>query len=248
MRSILVCFLILLFCTSSHAQNRTDNQTCAWYMYFGNHRISERIGLHTEYQWRRYTMIDYWQQSLMRVGIDYYTKAGPIITAGYGWIQSFPYGDQPIAYPFNEHRIWQQLVLTQAAARFSFHHRFRLEQRFLERKTINSSGDYESDEFVFRQRGRYRFFVAFPLNRKQMEDNTLFLAAYDEVMIGFGGGIKQNVLEQNRLYLAMGWRFNANANVQMGYLNQFIFKSNGDRENNDVFQLALTYNLDFRKN
>jgi hypothetical protein len=32
------------------------------------------------------------------------------VTGGYGWIRSFPYGEQPIVETFDEHRIWQQLV------------------------------------------------------------------------------------------------------------------------------------------
>jgi hypothetical protein len=29
-------------------------------MYFGNHRLSDRWGLHTEYQWRRADLFNHW--------------------------------------------------------------------------------------------------------------------------------------------------------------------------------------------
>ena len=80
-----------------------------------------------------------------------------------------------------------------------------------------------------------------------MDDQTLFLAFYDEVFLGFGKGIRANVLDQNRLYSALGWRFNAHTNLQLGYLNQYVFKPNGtSSERNHTLQFAITHNFDFR--
>jgi hypothetical protein len=79
-------------------------------------------------------------------------------------------------------------------------------------------------------------------------DNTLFFAAYDEPFLGFGRGIAKNVLVQNRLYAALGWRFNAACHIQLGYLNQYIVKKDGvQAERNHTLQSALIYNLDLRK-
>lgn len=231
-----------------HSQDNTADQINAWAMYFGNHRISDRLGVHTEYQWRRNDGVQHWQQSLMRVGLDLHTKAGPMISAGYGWIVSYPYGEQPIAYSFNEHRIWEQLVLTSTAARFNFHHRYRLEQRFLEVKSKDGTGSYVPDGPLFKQRARYRFMVAIPITRRTMANNTMLLAMYDEVFLQFGRHVGSNILDQNRLYAALGWRVNANANVQVGYLNQYIPKSDGIRvERNHTLQLGITYGLDLRR-
>jgi len=80
-----------------------------------------------------------------------------------------------------------------------------------------------------------------------MEDKTLFLSLYDEVFLGFGKGIGKNILDQNRLFGSIGWKFNGRSNVQLGYLNQMIFKSDGIHiERNHNVQLSWTYNLDFR--
>jgi hypothetical protein len=213
-------------------------------MYFGNHRLSEKLGLHTEYQFRRSEFASSWQQSLMRVGLDYHLPNKAMVTAGYGWIVSFPYGEQPIALSFNEHRIWQQFVLQQQVGRFYFHHRYRLEQRFLENVALTPSGEKRTDGFRFRQRARYRFLLTVPLSRKSLEDNTLFFAAYEEVFLGFGKGIQQNVLDQNRLFMALGWRFDKDFNIQLGYLNHFVIKGDGiQKENNHTLQTALTYNF-----
>jgi hypothetical protein len=90
--------------------------------------------------------------------------------------------------------------------------------------------------------------VNVPLNKLTMEKGSLFISAYDEVFLQFGPNFGRNYLDQNRLYGALGYMFLPNANVQPGYLNQFLIKSNGlDAENNHTLQLSLTYNFDFRK-
>ena len=245
---VLSFFLILLGTGKCMAQKDISTQSHAWVMYFGNHRLSERWGIHTEYQWRRADLFNDWQQSLLRLGVDYYSKSGAQFTAGYGWIRSYQYGDQPISYNLNEHRIWEQLILKSKAGRFDFQHRYRLEQRFLENWVKDADGKYNMDGFLFRQRVRYRFLLTMPISRKEMANNTLFLAVYDEPFLGFGKGIAKNILDQNRLYAALGWRFNPNFNVQLGYLNQYVVKKDGiQAERNHTLQIGVTYNLDLRK-
>ncbi len=249
MKNILAILALTSFCFFQNTYAQTAEQFGSWWMYFGNHKLNEKIGLHTEYQFRRSDFIRDWQQSLLRVGLDYYLPKKAMLTAGYAWIFSFPYGEQPIAVEFNEHRIWQQLVLQDNLGRFYFHHRYRLEQRFLENASLNNEGNKETDGYRFRQRARYRLFVSIPITKKTMEDNTLFFCTYEEIFLGFGKGIQKNILDQNRLYFALGWRFNKDVNVQLGYLNHYVIKGDGEqKEMNHTLQTALTYNFDLRKN
>ncbi|MEQ8704745.1 MAG: DUF2490 domain-containing protein [Phaeodactylibacter sp.] len=222
------------------AQKDIAVQYNTWYMYFGNHRLTDKLGLHTEYQWRRHEWVDTWQQSLMRVGLDYYLTDNSTLTAGYGWIESFPYGEQPVPATFTEHRIWQQWSINQRVGRLYVNHRYRLEQRFLEHP--------ENSGYVFRQRARYRLMTILPIGHRDLADHAFFLSAYAEPFISFGEGVGANILGQNRLYLALGYRFNSRVNFQLGYLNQYIVKADGQHhERNHDLQAGLTYNLDFRR-
>lgn len=240
---LLLCAYLMPAGLAAQQDKNIDTHYNGWYMYFGNHRISEKFSVHTEYQWRRNNWITGWQQSLMRLGLDWHANETITFTAGYGWIKSFPYGKQPIASAFNEHRLWQQLILQHNTDRLYFHHRYRLEQRFLESISDGMDGRYN-----FANRARYRLFLAIPLNRDELKDNTLFISFYDEVFIGFGKGIGRNILDQNRLYFALGWRFNKNCNVQLGYLNHYVVKADGIlHERNHTLQAGLQYNLDLRK-
>jgi hypothetical protein len=246
---IAVLFPVALLAGAASVTAQIADQTHGWYNYFGNHRISERWGLHTEYQWRRHGLVNEWQQSLMRVGVDHHMTNGAIVTAGYAWIRTFPYGEMPFAYEFDEHRIWQQLVMGQKLGRFNFQHRYRLEQRFMERKTPDGDGEgFQHLDYIFRQRIRYRLLITIPLMGPELKNNSLFLAVSGEPFIQFGRNLGLNVLDQNRLYAGLGWRFDKRRNIQIGYMNQYWFKADGVRaERNHTLQVAVTWDLDLRK-
>jgi hypothetical protein len=230
------------------AQHLISNQNHAWVTYLGNHKITNKFGIHTEYQWRREDGFNHWQQSLARIGLDYYVNPNLSATVGYGWIITYPYGDQLVLHQFNESRIWEQVNAKAKYGRVELQHRYRLEQRFMEKYVKNTDGSITKGENIFRQRVRYRAMVTVPISRKEMLDNTLFLNVNNEVFIGFGKGIGKNILDQNRFNLALDWRFNKDFNIQIGYLNQFLIKSDGVKmERNNTLLVSTVYNLDFRE-
>ncbi|MEM7549429.1 MAG: DUF2490 domain-containing protein [Bacteroidota bacterium] len=237
--------LIILFVTSSLTvlgQRQTVNQFNSWYMYFGNHALTDRWGLHTEYQFRRDGFIENWQQSLLRFGLDYKLNKELTLTSGYAFIRSFPFGELPIAEEIDEQRIWQTLTVNQFFKGWILNHRYRLEQRWIERPSTS-----EESGSVYRNRIRYRAMATIPLTNKTLETGTIFLSIYDEIFIGFGENVAQ-AFDQNRAYAALGYQLNPGANLQLGYLNQVALKSDGiNQERNHTLMVALTYNLDFRK-
>lgn len=228
------------------AQKNISNQFHAWALYTGTHKITNKVNFMTEYQWRRADGFQHWQQSLLRLGTEYVINPKISVMVGYGWFKTFPYGAQPVLYEFNEHRIFEQMNLKDRIGRFEIQHRYRIEQRFLEQYAINSSGEVVQMDPVFRNRIRYRSMMMVPLSHKEMVDNTLFLNVNDELFVGIGEGIAKNPIDQNRFIAALGWRFNAQTNVQVGYLNQFVIKSNAtDMERNHSLWISMFYNLDF---
>lgn len=243
-----ICFSILLFPVFGFAQKNISNQFNAWALYTGTHKISSKVNLMTEYQWRRAEGFKHWQQSLLRLGLEYEINPKVSVMGGYAWIKTFPYGSQPVLHEFNENRVFEQLNLKDKIGRFEIQHRYRLEQRFLEQYAKNATNDIVQVDPVFRNRIRYRAMAMVPLSRKEMGDNTLFLNLNNELFVGFGKGITKNPIDQNRFIAALGWRFNAQTNVQVGYLNQFVIKSNAtDMERNHSLWISMVYNLDFTK-
>jgi hypothetical protein len=77
---------------------------------------------------------------------------------------------------------------------------------------------------------------------------TWFGVVANEVYINFGRNARCNILDQNRYYGGIAYQSNSVCNIQVGYLNQRIVKSDGIRiENNHTAQLAFIYILGFRK-
>jgi hypothetical protein len=243
--------ILAVFCTGHiplFGQKIVADQSNAWLVYIGNHKLNDRWGIHTDYQFRRSEFLRDWQQSLTRVGLEYYTKKGPQFTVGYAHVRTFPYGEQPVIHKNDEHRLWQQISLKNIIGRLDLQHRYRIEQRLLEKYKITPVDAVMLDERVLRHRMRYRLQIQIPLNNDKMEDNTIFISASDEIFLGFGKGVAKNVMDQNRMYAGLGYRFNQAFNLQMGYLNQYIVKSDGVYiERNHTVQMGVVYNLLFKR-
>ncbi len=218
-----LCLLLLLLATQTFAQNTriATRETIGWYNVFGTFKFSNKIGLHTEYQWRRSNLLTNWQQSLLRVGINYQYSPRVLFRVGYAWVETFPYGDIPIngfGKDFTEHRIFEMAQLSQKEGIVDITHRFMLEQRFVGR--YSSAQSTTEDEFPFLNRMRYMARVQVPLFPKRAK--SPYLALYDEVLVGFGKNVGANVFDQNRLGVLLGYSFNKTLRLEGGYLNQII--------------------------
>ena len=235
---ILLIASIMSSCNDAFAQNNRINTSndIGWYNYFGTFKVSEKIGIHTDYQWRRNKLIPDWQQSLLRVGLNYNLNPRVMFRGGYAWIETFPYGEYPLnglGRDFTEHRIFEMVQLSHKEGVVDFSHRFMLEQRFVGR--YSSANQTFEDEFPLLQRARYMIRIQVPLKGKEIKDKTPYVALYDEIFVGFGENVNANVFDQNRIGIQLGYRFNKNVRIEGGYLNQ-ILQLGREVNNRNVFQ------------
>jgi long-subunit fatty acid transport protein len=175
-------------------------------------------------------------QNLLRLGINYSINPKFSVRAGYALAETYNYGDIPLnnlGKQFTEHRSWQMVNLTDKVKAFELSHRFMLEQRFIGR--YSNAQMKKEDQFIFSNRFRYMFRVQVPLKGNTMADNTPYLAVYDELLIGFGKNVNENVFDQNRLGILLGYRFNSKTRIEGGYLNQ-IAQLSREVEGRNVFQ------------
>jgi hypothetical protein len=222
MRKILLALLLCAASAQSQQRIHTHNNI-GWYNYFGTFKLSEKWGIHTEYQWRRNEVITQWQQGLLRAGINYNPKQNLQLRLGYAWIETYPYGDIPLnglGRDFTEHRIFQMLQLGQREGIVDLSHRFILEQRFVGR--YNSAESTTEDKFPLQNRARYMVRAQIPLKGKQIADKTPYAALYDEIFIGFGNNVGANVFDQNRIGALLGYKINNTLRVEGGYLYQLV--------------------------
>ena len=73
---LLIKYIVLISSLSPislHAQNTRlyNYNTIGWYNYFGTFKLNQKFSVHTEYQFRRTEIIKNWQQSLLRMGLNY---------------------------------------------------------------------------------------------------------------------------------------------------------------------------------
>jgi hypothetical protein len=224
MKLPVLILLFLLAIGSIYGQNTriTDRNTIGWWNYFGTVKLNSKWSLHTEYQWRRENVVSNWQQSLLRLGVNY--QAGPLLQlrAGYGWIETFNYGDIPIqaaGKTFTEHRAWQMATITQKTGRVNLSHRFMLEQRWIGRYT--NPALIKEDDFFFVNRLRYMYRMQWAL-QKTPDKRAPYMAAYDEVFLGFGKNVNENVFDQNRIGLLAGCTLSPALRIEGGYFNQIV--------------------------
>lgn len=233
----LLLFLSLAFVAApAGAQTRlSDRNTIGWFNIFGTYHLGKKITLNGEYQWRRDGLVKDWQQSLARGSVQYNFNKDVSAAVGYGYIITFPYGDYPAGpYSFPEHRIFEQLVWNDHRGRISLNHRLRLEQRFLG-QIDQKAAEKEVQRYNYLNRLRYQIRAQAPLSKRTMGDNTWYAAAYDEIFIGFGPNVNQNIFDQNRIGLLLGYQLNKTFKLEAGYLNQTV-QQGGEIQGKEVYQ------------
>lgn len=229
---------------SQQVQRKYTNNYNGWYMYFGDHKISNKWGVHLEAQLRRNDVITKGQQLLLRTGINYHFNNQIFATVGYGYVETYPYGEFPARATFPESRIWEQVQIKSAVGISEFISRFRLEQRFS--KLPVTDPQLEPSPAVYTNRFRLLTRFSVPFKGKTIEDNSLYASVYDEFFINFGKNIGYNIFDQNRAYIALGYKLPKLGRLEVGYLNQLVFKGNGIQvENNHTLQIGLISAMPF---
>lgn len=225
MRKVLTKLAFTVLSLGSVLAWAQKNDLGAWYMYFGNNKISKKLNWHNEVQYRNFDAIGDLEQLLIRTGIGYdLTENNNNVLLGYGFILSQPYvnGDKKENI---EHRIFQQYITKQKFGRFHLQHRYRLEERFLE------------DDF--RMRFRYMLGLNIPITQKEMLPKTLYASVYNEIFLHFNSP----TFDRNRVYGALGYVINKNMRIEAGYMNQIQ-----ENRNRGQIQIGFYNNIPFTKN
>ncbi|MGM0635639.1 MAG: DUF2490 domain-containing protein [Bacteroidota bacterium] len=240
MRTILCLVIAFIFSLNTSAQNLTPpTDNGYWIGYFGDNKISEKFGIHTEVQLRSLFLEDGLSTQLYRTGINYYLPEGLMLTLGYAYIYNKPDGIDIDAVKSEEQRVWQQFIVRTKKTILSMEHRYRLEQRFIRNlETKNQTTKY---------RARYRYQIIHPLASYFSAFEDIFAVANNEIMLNLDSKPNQ-VFDRNRLFLGLGYKFSPEFNVQMGYMNQYARLSSGNSFTDHIVQFNLFYNFNLATN
>lgn len=218
MNNFFLSLFFFLALSSLCAQETRNDPWGSWLQYSGTHKVNDRQSFYTELQLNHYEFLTNYNVFWAIAVFNHALSNNTAVSVGYGYFNSDPtLNDIPGESNTNENRILEQFTLHSNPGKLKIQHRYRIEHRFF-------PGDTQ-------HRFRYRLQLTHPLSK------LWFANVSNEVFLN----LQEPVFDQNRLFLALGYRFNDNINLQAGYLKLHFTRRNPDR-----IQLVLTINSDLR--
>lgn len=246
-----VLFLLNFITLSSYSQNTRikDENSIGWYNLNVGFKLDDKWSIATELHWRRDNIISDPQQTMLKVAINRLIVPGVNVRVGYTIAETYNFGDIPLnnfGKQFTEHRAYEMVTLNNKFGIVESNHRFMLEQRWVGRYSDISLD--KADEHVYTNRLRYMYRMQVPLKGKAIVDKTPYAAVYDEVFIGFGKNVNENVFDQNRFGLVLGYRFSPKVRLEGGFISQ-IAQLGREVDSRNVFQynsgIVISTSLNF---
>ncbi|MCT4580745.1 MAG: DUF2490 domain-containing protein [Flavobacteriales bacterium] len=239
-------YLLFIFFYSlsfSLAQGKiVDQQELAWNNFSLTKKIDSHISLRGELSIRRANFYKNWQQFLMRGMFYYHLKPQLKLGIGSSYIQTFPYGKQPILTSRTDLNLFEQLLYQNKLQQLSLTHNFRLEHFFREQFAADDHGHIYKTGMKNFSKVRYQFTVKYPIHIFKNKDKV-YLKLFDELHFSTTNQLKNPYFQQNRYYIGLGYR-QQHLNFTIGYKNQRIYKSDKIRiENNRMLDIGINYTL-----
>jgi len=239
--------IFVLTITVSHlcGQKNITNQNLIWYGLFTTIEINDKWYFQNEFQERHFINPTAQHQFLMRSHIHRHLgKTG--WEASLGMCLFFQNPNDPnasVRLTVPELRPHAEFANKQKVGKTSFDHRYRAEARYFHR-TDQARTELE-DGFEFGNfRFRYRLQATIPL-LKFAKGRTIISKISDEIHLNAGNKISKNIFEQNRIYLGINYVFSPNASVEIGYLNWFQQRPNGDFYNRNIIRFTIFHKIRF---
>lgn len=183
----------------------------------------------------------------LRVGLNFDLKGGNRISGGYATQFSEPIDTASDPYKFPEHRIWEQFTWKRKFGEGKHHQfvqRFRMEQRWIGRKTAPAYDRITSWHFENALRYQAKFIT--PISKK------ISLNLNDEIAVRVPPPTGRKFVDSNQLYAGLIFSLDQKRlwRLEAGYSLQTVFKSastaQGLRRVNHVFSLTLKSDAPFR--
>ncbi len=229
------------------AQRTTYHNFNSWYNLAADVGLDQRWTGSVDMQDKRSGPIRQPEGFLFRLSLT--DAVAPAVKLGFGVVrsESYPFGEIPSAYQTPERSVFEQVQLTQNIDRLTITHRYRLEERWLGKRGADTS-DHRIANWLQSGRARYQLKGVLPMHGQRVEVGAAYLAATDEVFVNFGKNVANNVFDQNRAGVALGWRYAHDWRGEVGFLQQTSLKPNGrDLEQNATLTFGMYYTRQARK-
>jgi hypothetical protein len=244
-------FFIIALLLLSMDRVSAQTQFTGWLADFNTVKINTRLSLHSDFQLRSTDQLAHTQTLLLRAGLNYHVNKKWVLTGGYAYIRNRRIIAGKSGYT-PEHRIWEQVLFTHPlvigsgnhAKKGTLAHRLRLEQRFILKSDVND-GIWKNEGNLYANRLRYFIRNVTPLVPWSADGEAPFLALQNEVFVNIGdkSGVNGEFFDQNRAYIALGYRFGRQFDAELGYMNQYVNGRGRAFTNNHILQVATYVRL-----
>ncbi len=228
---IIIVLLVVFGITKVQAQEVHGNPN-AWYLLLTNYKINDKWNIGNELHMR----YDDWhkdeQTFIIRPFVDYTIVPTIVVTVGYSYVLSYPYGDYSIAINRPEHNVWEQVTLKQNVGTFKILHRYRWEHRFSGSIAADGIGGNEIDGFDYSNRFRYRLTVRGPLN------DDFFVQVFDELWVRSDDRLANTNFDRNWIYTGIGYNLSQHFSLQLAFLHQYAQNNPDLFERHSGFQIT----------
>lgn len=248
MRKITFIILGIILYGGLFAQNHTyANNMGGWLQLATDIKVHPKFGFHAEVQLRGNDYLKKWQQIFVRPGVNFYLNDKIFFNLSYLFLETYPYGKFPAKSSFPEHAIWESFNYKNQLWKIEWVQRYQFEQRFINSPQLIDSV-WQPGKMVYSNRFRWLTRFSIPFKGDKIVDNSFYATTFDELFINFGKNIGPNIFDQNRAYLALGYKIPHVGRLELGYMFQSVLKSDGKRiENNHLIMLCLNSAFDLSK-
>lgn len=231
--SFLVLFFILISFLPTRAQE-VHGEPDVWFLLLNHYKINDSWSVGNEFHMRYSDYLNEEEQLLIRPFVNFHANPNVVLTAGYTFINTYPYGKYPLPANKPENNFWEQVTVIQDVNKTNIQHRYRWEHRWQGDLVQNGvNGPFEVDGFSYSNRFRYRLTVRRPISDK------FFINIFDELWIGMDQKLRNVAYDRNWLYLALGYQITDKISVQTAYLHQYVKNSPDRYEKHPSLQITV---------
>jgi len=234
-------FIIILTCQCINGQNQKniDQQTLTWIRYYNIFPLSEKLAIHSEFDNRSFVNPVHENLFVIRSQARYRANKIMDFGTGFAYFHVNTQSEKVDAdFSVPEYRAQQDLTFINDIAKITFHNRFQVEERFIQ-KADNTA---RLNEFSFAFRFRYRLQSMFTIWEK--ERRSIKGTISDEILFNQGKDNRNNTFDQNRFYVALRYHFNPNISLELGYLKNFQRRASGvDFYDRDIIRFTVYHRI-----
>ncbi len=241
-QKLIVAFLFVG--TISNAQEVIKHDELnTWFTMLNRININSKWSFSNELHERTGAFLSEQATFLERPSIDYHPSKYTELTFGYSYLNLHPDFPHNSSIPSIENNIWEQVLVKSDLGKFHISNRFRQEHRWFDNISKDVNGNFYKNGTKYGNRFRYRFTINTDI-KKINDKQSIFVQAFDEIWLTQTDKLVFTTLSRNWFFAGVGYKFNANTNLQIGYMNQFDNIGPNTYASNPIIQTIFVKNFD----